>query len=120
MPRYFPCCRELGRGVGLVGVSATMLGTSTPSFWNRDRFASRRRLNWDAECVPSSTGAMNLGHRRRQTERMERISRPECFARESQTAEPKRIQTSLVSFAPSGSLGEGSVRESIWRISALV
>jgi hypothetical protein len=53
-------------------------------------------------------------------ERMERISRPECLARESHTAEQKRDHTSLVSFAPPGSLGLGSVRESIWRSSALV
>lgn len=70
--------------------------------------------------MPSRTGAMNLGHRRRQTERIERISLPECFASESQTTAVKRLQTSFVALASPGIFGDGVVRERICRSSCLV
>lgn len=70
--------------------------------------------------MPSTTGAMNVGHRRRHTERIERMSLPECFASESQTTAAKRVQTSFVSFASRGGFGDGVVRERICRSSCLV
>lgn len=102
------------------GWSAMMFGTRTLSLWKRVRFTSIRRLNGEAECVPSSIGAINLGHRRRQTERTETMSLPECFASESQTTAVKRAQTSLVSFPSPGSLGVGLLRARICRSSCLV
>ncbi len=63
---------------------------------------------------------MNVGQRREQTDRKVRISRPECLARESQTAEQKRVHVSFVSFVPRGNCGDGSVMEMICISSALV
>jgi hypothetical protein len=93
-----------------------MLGTSTRSSWKRVRLETRRRLK-------------SLGVK-------ERMSRPECFASESQTTEVKRVQISLFSLADfvssSSRLGDagdevGDVacigctsRERIWRASDLV
>jgi len=97
-----------------------MLCTSTFSCWNMDRFARTRRLNGTASREPSRIGRIKRGHRRRHTDRSDTISRPECFARESQTAVQKRVQVSLVlSFAsfpsfPLGSGGVGSTREIIF------
>lgn len=92
---------------------AMALGTIAVSFWNRDLFATTSRLNWWAVYVPSRIGAMKVGQRREHTERKEKMSRPECFARESQTVEQNRVQTSLVSRWPLGSCGLGSVKERI-------
>jgi hypothetical protein len=63
---------------------------------------------------------MKLGHRRRQTERMDRMSLPECFARESHTTAAKRPHKSFVCFTSPGSFGDGLVRERICRSSCLV
>lgn len=84
------------------------------------RFARRRRENGDGFREPERMGAMKRGQRRRQRERKERMSRPECLARESQIAEQYLVQTSLVSFAPWGNGGFGSVRASICISSGLV
>lgn len=120
MPWYFALCDDIGAGVKAVEGSARILGTRAVSLWNKVRFASMRRLNWEALCVPSRTGAMNLGQSRRQTERSDRMSLPECFERESQTTAANRPHTSFESFASPGILGDGLVRDRICRSSCLV
>jgi len=121
MPWYFPLLSfACVKAVGLAGGSETIPGISTESSWNRERFATSRRLNGVEDSWPSRIGFMKRGQRRRQIERKEWISRPECLARESKTAEVKRDQVSCVSFAPPGSWGLGSVEERIFRSSGLV
>jgi ribosomal protein L32 len=94
-----------------------MLGTRTLSFWKSDRFARSSLLNGVGLCVPSRTGLMKRGQRRRHTARKESKSRPECLDRESHTTEQKRFHVSCVSF---GSEGFGVVRARILRSSSFV
>jgi hypothetical protein len=121
MPWYFVfVCVEGTIVVDCIDLSFTILGTRMLSFWKRGRLATRRRLNGVAYREPSRMGRMNFGQRREQMDLKVRMSRPECLARESQTAEQKRDHVSFVSFVPPGNCGEGSVREMICMSSALV
>lgn len=106
----------VGIAVGVL-VSDTMLWTRAESVWKSDRFANKSREKGEGFKEPSRMGLMNRGHKRRHTERKDRMSRPECFDKESQTAEQYLDQTSFVSF---GSSGVGVVRARIWRSSGLV
>lgn len=65
------------------GGSDMIPGMRTLSFWNRERFATSRRLNGVEDSWPSRMGFMKRGQRRRLMERKERMSRPECLDRES-------------------------------------
>lgn len=93
-----------------MGLSDTILWTRAESLWKSDRFASRSLENGEGFKEPSRIGFTKRGQRRRQTERKDTMSRPECLDRESQTAEQYLDHTPFVSF---GSSGEGAVRARI-------
>lgn len=63
--------------------SETIPGMRKPSFWNRKRLATRSRLKGIAESWLSRMGFMKRGQRRREMERKDIMSRPECLERES-------------------------------------
>ena len=97
-----------------------MFGISTLSSWNKERFARRRRENGVAESSFERMERMKRGQRVEATCWKERRSRPECFERESYTADRKRVCVSRVSFSPLGRGGEGGWSARIRRSSALV
>lgn len=122
---------ETARSCG-VKEAATMDGTSTASDWNKVRCDRRSLLNSLGWKTPPRIGAVKIGQRRRHVVRKETMSRPECRAKVSQTAEVKRVQivalfwaASSTASTPDGEESEkreigGGERESILRASDLV
>jgi len=84
MPWYLFLFSSVFAGTPVGGLEEDMRpGIRTESFWKRERFATRSRLNGVEDSWLERMGWMKRGQRRRLMERKERMSRPECLDRES-------------------------------------